>query len=147
MGKLFGAICAAGFALATISVGLSACGEVTEVDDQATCAQEACDRDGGAGGSGAAPERRHHGRKEDSGKGTLATASAPTPGDIAEFPCTTCVRAENCCKAEGLTDCNYVAACVAATPAEQNQFYLVLCRAVLSASSTGAKTPPDVCGF
>ena len=62
------------------------------------------------------------------------------------LPCTVCRRAENCCKAEGLTDCNYTARCTSASLAEPMQFYLALCQTVLGASSARSKRPADVCG-
>ena len=69
------------------------------------------------------------------------------PDQVVVLPCTICVRAQNCCKAEGLTDCNYARACANASSAQQTQFYLPLCNAVLSASSTGGKKTADACGF
>lgn len=80
--------------------------------------------------------------------GTAGTTGAGggVPTEVAEFPCTVCRKAENCCKAEGLTDCGYTAACASSTNAQQVQFYLVLCREVLSAAS-GSKAPADACGF
>src|SRR3954471_23653580 len=68
-------------------------------------------------------------------------AGGGVPTEVAQFPCTVCRKAENCCKAEGLTDCGYTAACASSTNAQQMQFYLVLCRAVLSASTAGSKVP------
>ena len=68
-------------------------------------------------------------------RASVVTGAVPT--ELAQFPCTVCRRAENCCRAEGLTDCGYTAACASATNAQQMEFYLVLCRAVLDASSLG----------
>ena len=61
--------------------------------------------------------------------------------------CALCVRAEACCKAEGLTDCNYAAACANASNAEKAAFYVAFCRMVLDAASSGKRTLPDVCGM
>jgi hypothetical protein len=81
------------------------------------------------------------------GGGSGGAAGAGVPTEVAEFSCTVCRKAENCCKAEGLTDCGYTAACASSTNAQEMQFYLVLCRAVLSASTAGSKVPADACGF
>jgi hypothetical protein len=94
-------------------------------------------RDGSTGGGpGSTP----------SGSAGATGTGGAVPTELAQFPCTVCRRAENCCRAEGLTDCGYTAACASATNAQQMEFYLVLCRAVLSAAA-GAKAPADVCGF
>jgi len=153
-------------ALLSISIAVSllaACGEVTAngAEETQSCAKKRCagkncpatdqpkqPRDAGAGcvtgddgGIGGAP-----GHTPGGGAGTTGTGGA-VPTELAEFPCTVCRRAENCCRAEGLTDCGYTAGCASATNAQQMEFYLVLCRAVLDASSTGSKKPADVCGF
>ena len=97
-------------------------------------------RDGSTGGG---PGSTPSGSAGATGQGGSAGA---VPTEVAQFPCTVCRRAENCCRAEGLTDCGYTAACASATNAQQMEFYLVLCRAVFSAAS-GDKAPADVCGF
>jgi hypothetical protein len=56
------------------------------------------------------------------------------------------MRAENCCRPEGNTDCDYAAPCVTAPASEQQQFYVALCRAVIEASNAGGKKSSDVCG-
>lgn len=150
-------------ALLAICVGVAlpaACGEVTAAGAEETqaCAKKRC-----AGHDCPPPDQSKH--ESDAGAGCAtgtggATGGAPgsTPGggagtagavptELAQFPCTVCRRAENCCRAEGLTDCGYTAACASATNAQQMEFYLVLCRAVLDASAAGPKVPPDVCGF
>jgi hypothetical protein len=149
-------------ALLAISLGLAlgaACGEVTASGAEETqlCAKKSCEgkdcppggqppqaSDAGArcvtndgGASGSAPG---------GAAGTTGVGGA-VPTEVAEFPCTVCRKAENCCKAEGLTDCGYTAACASSTSGEKTQFYLALCRTVLSASTAGPKTPGDVCGL
>jgi len=149
---------AIGFGVALIA----ACGEVTAngAEETRLCGEESCagkhcppprqakdEIDAGArctagddgaagGGSGTAP-----------GSAGTTGAGGGVPTEVAEFPCTICRKAENCCKAEGLTDCGYTAACASSTNAQQTQFYLVLCRAVLNASTAGSKVPVDACGF
>src|SRR4051794_9653836 len=125
---------ASGLAVALFLSLPSACGSVTENASAVTCAS------GGTGGSG---------RSGTSGGGGEAGnhPDLAIPDEVIVLPCTVCVRAQNCCKAEGLTDCNYAAACAAASTAEQNQFYLALCEGVLSASRPGGKKPADACGF
>jgi len=139
---------------------LAACGEVTAggAEVSQSCAKKSCvgkncpppdqqKHEGDAGvtcvaGSGGATG----GTIGDSGGGPAGAAGTNAPMEVAEFSCTVCRRAENCCRAEGLTDCGYTAACASARNAQQMQFYVVLCRAVLSASTDG-KQPRDVCGF
>lgn len=153
-------------ALLSISLAVSllaACGEVTAngAEETQSCAKKPCagkncpppdqpkqPSDAGAGcvtggdaATGGAP-----GSTPSGGAGTTGTGGV-LPTELAAFPCTVCRRAENCCRAAGLTDCGYTAACASATNAQQMEFYVVLCRAVLDASSTGSKTPADVCGF
>jgi hypothetical protein len=136
---------------------LAACGEVTagSAEVSQSCAKKSCagkncpppdprNQDGGAGvACVAAPDGGTGGGDGQTGTG----ANVDVPAEVAEFSCTVCRRAENCCKAEGLTDCGYTAACASARNAEQMQFYVGLCRAVLSASADGTKQPAGVCGF
>jgi hypothetical protein len=81
----------------------------------------------------------------------LAGASGSSGGasltDTYDPGCALCARAEACCKAEGLTDCNYAAACANASNAEKAAFYVAFCRMVLDAASSGKRTLPDVCGM
>lgn len=126
-----------GFALAA-AVALSfslafACGGVTESTNAVTC------ETGGKQGSGlgGAP----------SPDGTGGSSANVVADDVIVLPCTICARAENCCKAEGLTDCNYAAACAAASPGQQNQFYLPLCHAMLAKPRNGGKKLSDACGL
>ena len=112
----------------------SACGSVTESGNVVTC-ETGGTKGGGRGGmSGSGGEAGHD-------------QDLAIPDQVVVLPCTICVRAQNCCKAEGLTDCNYARACANASSAQQTQFYLPLCNAVLSASSTGGKKTADACGF
>jgi len=137
------------FALAVALVALlpDACGDVTESGATTTTAS------GGTigGAKGDAHDRkagkRTHGAAMPGAGGTATGAGGTSPTEEYVPPCSICVRAENCCRANGLTDCNYGAACAAAPTSEQQQFYVVLCRAVIDASSTDGKKPPDVCGF
>ena len=144
---------------------LAGCGEVTATGAEETqaCAKKRCagmncpppdqpkhESDAGAGcvtgrdgSAGGGPGSTPSGSAGATGQGGSAGA---VPTELAQFPCTVCRRAENCCRAEGLTDCGYTAACASAANAQQMEFYLVLCRAVLNAAS-GAKAPADVCGF
>jgi hypothetical protein len=149
-----GALVAIAFGMALVA----ACGEVTAngAEETDVCAKKRCagndcpadqpkdESDAGArcvastgGASGSAP----------SGSAGTTGAAGVVPTETAEFSCTVCRKAENCCRAEGLTDCGYTAACASSANAQQMQFYVVLCRAVLSASTAGAKTPADACGF
>jgi hypothetical protein len=107
-------------------------------DDEAPSAGAGCATTTGKGGSGGSAP---------SGAGGGAGAGGPVPTEVADFSCTVCRRAENCCKAEGLTDCGYTSACAAAKNAQQMQFYVVLCEAVLTAAADGTKRPADICGF
>jgi hypothetical protein len=129
------------FALAaavSLSVALStACGSVTETASVVTCEAGGTKGGGQAGGQGGVS-----GSGGEAGNPDLAI-----PDEVIVLPCTICVRAQNCCRAEGLTDCNYAAACAAASSAEQTQFYLPLCHAVLGDSNAGGKKPADACGF
>ena len=133
---------------------VAACGEVTAngAEETRLCGEKSC------AGKGCPPPRQAEdetdagarcvtggGAATGGGAGTTG-AGGSVPTEVAEFPCTVCRKAENCCKAEGLTDCGYTAACASSTNAQQVQFYLVLCREVLSASS-GSKAPADACGF
>jgi hypothetical protein len=139
---------------------LASCGEVTAAGAEETqaCAKKRC-----AGMNCPPPDQPKH--ESDAGAGCVTGSDGSTgggpgstpsgsaggtggavPTELAQFPCTVCRRAENCCRAEGLSDCGYTAACASATNAQQMEFYLVLCRAVFSAA-TGAKAPADVCGF
>jgi hypothetical protein len=130
------------FALAlagSLSLSLSsACGSVTESSSVVTC------EDGGPKGSGGGGGQA--GMSGSGGEGGIHPDLA-IPDEVIVLPCTICVRAQNCCKAEGLTDCNYAAACAAASTAEQNQFYLPLCQGVLGAPHGGGKKTADACGF
>lgn len=133
---------------------LAACGDVTAAGAEVSqsCAKKSCvgkncpppDPHTNEADAGAACASGRGGASGGGGGGQMGGAYVPT--EVADFSCTVCRRAENCCKAEGLTDCGYTAACASATNAEQMQFYVVLCRAVLNAS-TGSKAPADVCGF
>jgi len=146
---------AKGIALALIAalapLALDACGDVS-ANPQATVGSAG----GATGGTKTDSKRRSKGgmkKQADADTGGVAgAAGAPGGPSLTEHldpaqTCSICVRAENCCKAEGLTDCNYGVLCANATPSEQSQFYLVLCRAVLEASRSGDKAPPDICGF
>lgn len=140
---------------------LAACGEVTAggAEVSPSCAKKGCSgkscpppdshqQDGDAGvACVAAPDGGTGGATGDGDGQTGAGGAGDVPAEVAEFSCTVCRRAENCCRAEGLTDCGYTAACASARNAQQMQFYVVLCRAVLSASTDGAKQPAGVCGF
>jgi hypothetical protein len=129
---------AVGFAV-LLSLSLSsACGSVTETASVVTCA---------AGGTGGTTNAGSGGTSGTGGQAGNNNPDLATPDQVVVLPCTICVRAQNCCKAQGLADCNYASACAAAASAEQNQFYLALCRAVLGGSNAGGKTPADVCGF
>ncbi len=148
MGKAFGLVW---FLSAILLAG--ACGEVTTSDAQET---QACARKGapghgrGAAGTGADCAAAQAGSGGASGKAGsggargAGGASDAVATEVAEFPCTVCRRAENCCKAEGLTDCGYTAACASAMNGEQMEFYLALCRAMLRAAAD--KKIPDACG-
>jgi hypothetical protein len=116
----------------------SACGSVTESGSVVTCDTGGTKGGGQGGGQG--------GMSGSGGEGGIHP-DLVVPDQVIVLPCTICVRAQNCCKAEGLTDCNYGAACAAASSAEQTQFYLPLCQAVLGASRTGGKKPANACGF
>lgn len=145
-------------AISFVASLIAACGEVTangaeetQVCAKKTCAGKDCPRpdqkteqsDAGmgcttnSGGAAASPT---------SGGAGTAGAGGAVPTEVAEFPCLICRRAENCCRAEGLTDCGYTAACASAMNAQQMEFYVAFCRAVLDASASGGKRPPDVCG-
>jgi hypothetical protein len=135
-------------ALAPLALG--ACGGVTEKAETTASASA------GASGGMKDPRRGPKGEMEERADAAVdgaadagdASGGAPPTSPIDPMStCSICTRAENCCKAEGLTDCNYGSACASATPTEQSQFYLVLCRAVLEASRAGDKTRPDVCSF
>ena len=131
---------------------LDACGDVT-ASTQATA--------NGAGGAagGATNDARRRSKEGMKERADAAAGGAGGGADDAGGPaavtdpidpastCSICVRAENCCKAQGLTDCNYGALCAHATPTEQAGFYLVLCRAALEASRAGDDVLPDVCSF
>src|SRR6185369_16118177 len=119
------------------ALAAQACGEVTAAGDRQKnlCANGVCD-DGGATGGGMGA----------GGRGGVGGSDAGIRTERVVLPCTVCRRAENCCKAEGLTDCNYTARCTSASLAEQMQFYLALCQTVLGASSARSKRPADVCG-
>lgn len=134
---------------------LPACGEVTAngAEETQSCAKKSCKGDdcppsGGGGhamaGAGGDCSTAKGGSGGTTGAGGAGGAAVAT--DVVDFPCTVCRKAENCCRAEGLTDCGYTAACATAKNAEQMEFYLVLCRAVLDASA-GSKAPSDVCGM
>jgi hypothetical protein len=153
MGRAIGVAIASIIALAPLA--MNTCGDVTENT------QAAASGSGGTNdGAKTDPKRRSKGggmnAPVDAGAGGAAGSSdaagasgdaIPTDPIEPAFTCSICVRAENCCKAQGLTDCNYGSACANATPLEQSQFYLVLCRAVLEASGDGDNVPPDVCSF
>ena len=151
MGKAFGLVCFLGAVLLA-----PACGEVTASDAQQTqaCAKKAGGRGHGAAGTGAdCAAATGGGATGEAGRGgggmTGASGAAGAMGavatDVVEFPCTVCRKAENCCKAEGFTDCGYTAACASAMNASQVEFYVALCRAMLRASV--AKKTPDACGM
>ena len=151
MGKAFGLVLVLGTVLLA-----PACGDVTASDAQQTqaCARKAGGRGHGAAGTGAdcATATGGGGANGAAGHGggmTGASGAAGATGavatDVVEFPCTVCRKAENCCKAEGFTDCGYTAACASAMNASQVEFYVALCRAMLRASV--AKKTPDACGM
>jgi len=149
MGRVKGLAIALIVALAP--VGLEACGDVTE-DTQATASASG----GAGGGTKNDPKRGSKGgmrKRMDAAMGGAAGASGGSGGPAQTeaidpaSTCSICVRAENCCRAQGLSDCNYGSACADATPTERYQFYLVLCRSVLEASGAGGKVLPDVCSF
>ena len=151
MGKAFGLVLFLGTVLLA-----PACGEVTASDAQQTqaCAKKAGGRGHGAAGTGAdCATATGGGATGEAGRGgggmTGASGAAGAMGavatDVVEFPCTVCRKAENCCKAEGFTDCGYTAACASAMNASQVEFYVALCRAMLRASV--AKKTPDACGM
>ena len=79
--------------------------------------------------------------------GASGSSGGATRTDTYNPGCALCARAEACCKAEGLADCNYAAACAKANNAEKAAFYMALCRMVLDAASSGTRTLPDVCGM
>jgi hypothetical protein len=151
-----------GALLAIFSCGalVAACGEVTAngAEETRLCGEMSC------AGKDCPPPRQAkdetdagarcvtgNGGATGAGSGSAPGGSAGTGGgvpmQVAEFSCTVCRKAENCCKAEGLTDCGYTAACASSTNAQEMQFYVVLCRAVLSASTAGSKVPANACGF
>ena len=151
MGKAFGLVLVLGTVLLA-----PACGDVTASDAQQTqaCARKAGGRGHGAAGTGAdCATATGGGATGEAGRGgggmTGASGAAGATGavatDVVEFPCTVCRKAENCCKAEGFTDCGYTAACASAMNASQVEFYVALCRAMLRASV--AKKTPDACGM
>jgi len=154
MGKAFGLV----WFLSAVLIAAS-CGEVTVSDAQETqaCARKVAPGQGrgaaGTAGDCATANGGGGGASGEAGGGGAGIAGASGAGgatgavatEVAEFPCTVCRRAENCCKAEGLTDCGYTAACASAMNAEQMEFYRALCRAVLRAAA-GKKTP-DACGI
>jgi hypothetical protein len=148
MGRVKGLAFALIVALA--AVGLEACGDVTENTPTTASAS------GGAGGARNDPKRGSKGgmkKRMDAAMGGAAGATAGSGGPAQTeaidpaSTCSICVRAENCCRAQGLSDCNYGSACADATPTERYQFYLVLCRSVLEASRAGGNVLPDVCSF
>jgi len=94
---------------------------------------------GGATGSAGSVGAGIAGASGSSGDTTLTDKYDPT--------CALCARAEACCKAEGLTDCNYASLCAKANNAEKAGFYMALCRKLLEAASSGTRTLPDVCGM
>jgi hypothetical protein len=145
-----GALVAIFFCVALVA----ACGEVTANGAEETrlcgeksCAGKDCPPPRQAKDETDAGARCMTGNGGATGGGSGGAAGAGVPTEVAEFSCTVCRKAENCCKAEGLTDCGYTAACASSTNAQEMQFYLVLCRAVLSASTAGSKVPADACGF
>ncbi len=151
MGKAFGLVLFLGTVLFA-----PACGEVIAGDAQQTqaCAKKAGGRGHGAPGTGGdCATATGGGATGEAGRGgggmTGASGAAGATGavatDVVEFPCTVCRKAENCCKAEGFTDCGYTAACASAMNASQVEFYVALCRAMLRASV--AKKTPDACGM
>jgi hypothetical protein len=137
----------------------SACGEVTAsgAEQQQSCAKKPCvgkgcpprapteKSDGGAACDPSSDATAATGQGGTGGGGTTGTGGAPAATEAAEFPCTVCRKAENCCKAEGFAECGYTAACANATNAEEMQFYLALCRTVLKTSTPGSGSPPDSC--
>ena len=142
MGRAKGMVLALAVALAALLP--DACGDVTEDSGTTTTSPGAAT----GGTKGDVQDRKDAKRKRGAGMGGAAGgAGGAIPTEAYVPPCSICVRAENCCRAEGLSDCNYVAMCAAAPTSEQQQFYVVLCRAVIDASSAGGKQPPDVCGF
>jgi hypothetical protein len=158
------------FCFAVLVLAAAGCGEVTPVDAEQiqACAKKDCDgadcpprgqkkhdatTAAGAGGrcamaSGAAGGATGHAASGGAGMAGAAGGSGGAALTDAYDPgCALCARAEACCKAEGLTDCNYAAACANASNAEKAAFYVAFCRMVLDAASSGKRTLPDVCGM
>jgi hypothetical protein len=79
--------------------------------------------------------------------GASGSSGDTTLTDTYDPSCALCARAEACCKAEGLTDCNYASLCAKANNAGKVGFYMALCRKVLDAASSRNRTLPDVCGM
>jgi hypothetical protein len=126
-------------ALLSLAIPMSAapgCGDATApspVQNQAgSAATGGTTGSAGSGGAGIA--------------GAAGSSGDTTLTDTYEPGCALCARAEACCKAEGLTDCNYASLCAKASNAEKAGFYMALCRKVLDAASSGNRTLPDVCG-
>jgi hypothetical protein len=116
-----------------------ACDDGRAIEVEELCPPAACD--GGDCGSRARGDCISEKRGDDAESPTV-----PAPTEVFVPPCTVCVRAEACCKAAGLADCNYAKACVSAPPAVQ-QFYVGQCQAMLNLSASGDKTLPDTCSF
>jgi hypothetical protein len=125
------------FSLAVPMLAASGCGD-------ARAADVVRNQTGSAGTGGATDNAGSGGVRM---AGASGNSGGATLTDAYESGCALCVRAEACCKAEGLTDCNYTAACAKASNAEKAAYYMTLCRLVLNAASTGTRTPPDVCGM
>jgi hypothetical protein len=140
--------------LADSALIASGCGEVVPADaeENQLCAKKACDRgdcpsrgagkhgaNGGAGGGCSMGRDAAGGNPAGAGTGGAAATDSYIP------PCAACARAEACCKAEGLTDCDYTAACASAAP-DKAQYYIALCRMVLKDLAGASKTLPDACG-
>src|SRR5262245_21943511 len=157
--------------LAVPVLAASGCGEVTPVDveqsqscakpkkgcEDGDCTERGQKKQGAAAGAGASGScstgsAGMGGATGNAGSSVgMAGASGSSGGatltDTYDPACALCARAEACCKAEGLTDCNYAAACANASNAEKAAYYMTLCRLILNAASSGTRTPPDVCGM
>jgi len=125
------------FSLAVPMVATPGCGDARPTD--AVQDQPGSPATGGATGNAGSGGVGMAGASGSSGGATLTDAYEPG--------CALCARAEACCKAEGLTDCNYAAACARASNARKAEYYMTLCRLILEAASSGTRTLPDVCGM
>jgi hypothetical protein len=99
--------------------------------------RDACAQVGDAGGGCPAPAVASG---QDAGPSAAPAAdggSGDAPGvvtatDVIMLPCTVCAHADACCKAQGLGDCGYVAACTGAHTGDEQQLRLAMCQAVVS---------------